>query len=60
MDTKQFARRLWGDMYFHEDTRVFRKKPPAGRAVPAYRFSLHCKPFVPETTELCHMILQRC
>jgi len=21
---------LMGDMYFHEDTRVFRKKPPAG------------------------------
>jgi U5 small nuclear ribonucleoprotein component len=30
MDTKQFARRLWGDTYFHDDTRVFRKKPPPG------------------------------
>mmetsp|Transcript_28077 Transcript_28077/g.70533 ORF Transcript_28077/g.70533 Transcript_28077/m.70533 type:complete len:994 (-) Transcript_28077:1097-4078(-) len=30
MDTKQFARRLWGDTYFHEDKRVFRRKPPPG------------------------------
>ena len=30
MNTKEFARRLWGDMYFHDDTRVFRRKPPPG------------------------------
>ncbi|KAK9817833.1 hypothetical protein WJX72_002861 [[Myrmecia] bisecta] len=28
-DTKEFARRLWGDVYFHPDKRVFRKKAPA-------------------------------
>jgi len=42
MDTKQFARRLWGDMYFHEDTRVFRKKPPVGRAVPKCFYQPDC------------------
>ena len=30
MNTKEFARRLWGDLYFHDDTRVFRRKPPPG------------------------------
>jgi len=30
MNTKEFARRLWGDMYFHSDTRTFKKKPPMG------------------------------
>ena len=25
----EFARRLWGDVYFHADTRTFRKKAPA-------------------------------
>ena len=29
LDTAEFARRLWGDVYFHPDTRTFRKKPPA-------------------------------
>lgn len=24
---REFAARLWGDIYFHEDTRTFRKKP---------------------------------
>lgn len=28
-DAEKFASRLWGDMYFHPDTRVFKKKPPA-------------------------------
>ena len=27
MDTAEFARRLWGDVYYHPDTRTFRKKP---------------------------------
>lgn len=27
LDPKEFARRLWGDMYFHEDTRCFRRQP---------------------------------
>ncbi|XXG72556.1 hypothetical protein AAC387_Pa07g1624 [Persea americana] len=27
-DAAKFARRLWGDMYYHPDERVFRKKPP--------------------------------
>ena len=30
MDTQAFARRLWGDMYFNEETRTFRRKPPPG------------------------------
>jgi U5 small nuclear ribonucleoprotein component len=30
MDTKAFARRLWGDMYFNDETRTFRRKPPPG------------------------------
>lgn len=30
-DTREFARRLWGDYWFHEDTRMFKKKaPPTG------------------------------
>lgn len=28
MDVSEFARRLWGDVYYHSDTRTFRKKPP--------------------------------
>ena len=32
MDTQAFARRLWGDMYFNEETRTFRCKPPPGGA----------------------------
>ncbi|XP_020109365.1 110 kDa U5 small nuclear ribonucleoprotein component CLO-like isoform X2 [Ananas comosus] len=27
-DSSKFASRLWGDLYFHPDTRTFRKKPP--------------------------------
>eukprot|EP01018_Ginkgo_biloba_P003745 Gb_08962 [translate_table: standard] len=27
-DAARFASRLWGDMYYHPDTRTFRKKPP--------------------------------
>uniref|UniRef100_A0A061R8M5 SNU114 homolog n=1 Tax=Tetraselmis sp. GSL018 TaxID=582737 RepID=A0A061R8M5_9CHLO len=30
MDVGEFAKRLWGDVYFHPDTRTFRRKPPAG------------------------------
>mmetsp|Transcript_14693 Transcript_14693/g.41340 ORF Transcript_14693/g.41340 Transcript_14693/m.41340 type:complete len:992 (-) Transcript_14693:61-3036(-) len=30
MDVKEFAKRLWGDVYFHPDTRTFRRKAPAG------------------------------
>lgn len=30
MDTRDFAKRLWGDIYFHPDTRTFRRKPPVG------------------------------
>eukprot|EP00803_Ostreobium_quekettii_P004098 evm.model.scf_112.9 EVM.evm.TU.scf_112.9 scf_112:71072-79156(+) len=30
MDAREFAQRLWGDMYFNEDTRSFRRKPTAG------------------------------
>lgn len=29
MDYKAFARKLWGDWFFHPDTRAFKKKPPA-------------------------------
>lgn len=28
MDAEEFARRLWGDVYYHADTRTFRKKAP--------------------------------
>lgn len=31
-DTNEFARRLWGDVYFHPDSRTFKRKPPAGGA----------------------------
>ncbi|KAK9757693.1 hypothetical protein RND81_01G179800 [Saponaria officinalis] len=27
-DATKFASRLWGDMYYHEDTRSFKRKPP--------------------------------
>ncbi|KAJ4731396.1 elongation factor family protein [Rhynchospora pubera] len=27
-DSDKFATRLWGDLYFHPDSRTFRKKPP--------------------------------
>ena len=30
MDTKKFAKRLWGDSYFHADARAVRAKPPPG------------------------------
>ena len=25
----QLAKRLWGDLYFHPDSRTFKKRPPA-------------------------------
>lgn len=28
-DADKFAARLWGDLYFHPDSRTFRKKPPS-------------------------------
>ena len=28
----EFARRLWGDIYFHEDTRCFRRQAPRSGA----------------------------
>lgn len=28
--TRDLAMRLWGDVYYHEDTRTFKKKPPTG------------------------------
>ena len=27
-DPREFARRLWGDVWFHADTRTFRRKAP--------------------------------
>lgn len=32
INEKEFARRLWGDIYFHTTTRKFSKKPPTGSA----------------------------
>eukprot|EP00096_Caligus_rogercresseyi_P007196 TRINITY_DN2497_c0_g1_i1.p1 TRINITY_DN2497_c0_g1~~TRINITY_DN2497_c0_g1_i1.p1 ORF type:complete len:1000 (-),score=294.47 TRINITY_DN2497_c0_g1_i1:401-3334(-) len=32
LDEKEFARRLWGDIYFNAKTRKFSKKPPHGSA----------------------------
>merc|ERR1711971_60404 len=32
MNATEFARRLWGDMYFNSKTRKFSKKPPHGSA----------------------------
>ena len=32
LDPKEFARRLWGDMYFNPNTRRFTKKSPHGSA----------------------------
>ncbi|RDX91753.1 110 kDa U5 small nuclear ribonucleoprotein component CLO, partial [Mucuna pruriens] len=29
LEANKFASRLWGDYYFHPDTRAFKKKPPA-------------------------------
>lgn len=29
-DSSKFASCLWGDMYYHPDTRTFKKKPPMG------------------------------
>ncbi|CAN0878970.1 110 kDa U5 small nuclear ribonucleoprotein component CLO [Linum grandiflorum] len=29
VDPDRFAARLWGDMYYHPDSRTFKKKPPA-------------------------------
>ncbi|GKV34942.1 hypothetical protein SLEP1_g43272 [Rubroshorea leprosula] len=28
-DSEKFASRLWGDFYYHPDTRAFKRKPPA-------------------------------
>jgi len=30
VDHKEFAKRMWGDVYYHGDTRMFKKKPPPG------------------------------
>ncbi|KAG7610347.1 P-loop containing nucleoside triphosphate hydrolase [Arabidopsis suecica] len=30
MDVDKFASRLWGDVYYHPDTRVFKTSPPVG------------------------------
>ena len=30
MNTKEFARRLWGDLYFHDDDECSKKSPPGG------------------------------
>ena len=32
INEKEFARRLWGDMYFNAKTRKFTKRPPHGSA----------------------------
>lgn len=32
----EFARRLWGDVYFHPDDRTFRRKPPPGGGVRSF------------------------
>ncbi|TYH36774.1 hypothetical protein ES332_D13G288100v1 [Gossypium tomentosum] len=29
-DAEKFASHLWGDIYYHPDTRAFKRKPPAG------------------------------
>lgn len=29
---REFGRRLWGDIWFHEEQRVFRRKAPVGRS----------------------------
>jgi U5 small nuclear ribonucleoprotein component len=39
MDTKRFAKKLWGDWYFHADARAFRKKPPPAAATARSRSS---------------------
>ncbi|CAM8916877.1 unnamed protein product [Rhodiola kirilowii] len=31
-DANKFASRLWGDIYYHPDTRCFKKKPPASES----------------------------
>ena len=33
-DAREFARRLWGDVWFHADTRTFRRKAPLGGDAP--------------------------
>ncbi|XP_058759640.1 110 kDa U5 small nuclear ribonucleoprotein component CLO [Vicia villosa] len=30
LEANKFASRLWGDYYYHPDTRAFKKKPPVG------------------------------
>ena len=30
VDHKEFAKRMWGDVYYHCDSRTFKKKPPPG------------------------------
>lgn len=30
VDHKEFAKRMWGDVYYHGDTRTFKKKSPPG------------------------------
>lgn len=30
LEANKFASRLWGDFYYHPDTRTFKKKPPVG------------------------------
>jgi U5 small nuclear ribonucleoprotein component len=31
LDPREFARRLWGDLYFHPESRAFRRRPPPAR-----------------------------
>lgn len=38
LDVNEMAKRLWGDVYFHSNTRTFRKKPMPGEQDPRRSF----------------------
>ena len=37
LDVDKMAKRLWGDVYYHPDTRTFKAKAPAGAGLDAQR-----------------------
>lgn len=37
LDVDKMAKRLWGDVYYHPDSRTFKSKAPAGAGLDAQR-----------------------
>ena len=42
MDHKAFAKRLWGDIWFHDEDRTFRRSPPSSQSTSERSFVQFC------------------